>query len=427
MFFFSDTNTQRLFLTPYIENNELEKGRALAKVTQLEWNVTSYAGLFTVNKTCDSNMFFWYFPAERNQDKVPLIIWLNGFSTASSYGIFLQNGPFSLLEGSDLVPRSTSWQKYFNVIYIDNPVGVGFSYAKEEENCYSKTLSDVSMNLHHTMEQFYKLFPDLLARELYVTGLSLGGKYVSSIAYRIFKQKSFNMKGVFLGNPLLDPEIQLNHGQYLYELGFVDKNQMGEVTGAGNKIIQSLKNKQYDEAYKDVYEYLLYDNNFITNMTGIDSVFNYAFPYVNTKYYDSYIRNENVRRAVHVGDLEYSDGATAMSKAGVLFSVPVTDFLGEMVEEVDLLFYAGQLDVSLAYPMLVDVLSSVNWTGKDGYMNAERVKLYDESSNHVWGYSRNYKTLTDVMVRNASHTAVTDRPDQILGLLLNFTNYVRFS
>lgn len=38
----------------------------------------SYAGYFTVNKEYNSNLFFWFFPAEVNTDDAPVLLWLQG-------------------------------------------------------------------------------------------------------------------------------------------------------------------------------------------------------------------------------------------------------------------------------------------------------------------------------------------------------------
>jgi len=58
-----------LILTPYIEQNDLELGRMLARVSlplpglASHEMVRSYSGYFQVNKTLDKNIFFWFFPA----------------------------------------------------------------------------------------------------------------------------------------------------------------------------------------------------------------------------------------------------------------------------------------------------------------------------------------------------------------------------
>jgi len=53
-----------LFLTPLVENGEIEEARTKALVQHKDMgNVTSYSGYFTVNKKYNSNLFFWFFPA----------------------------------------------------------------------------------------------------------------------------------------------------------------------------------------------------------------------------------------------------------------------------------------------------------------------------------------------------------------------------
>jgi vitellogenic carboxypeptidase-like protein len=51
-----------LFLTKYIEDGDLARGRDAARVKPLVEHVDSYAGFFTLNQTLDTNMFFWYVP-----------------------------------------------------------------------------------------------------------------------------------------------------------------------------------------------------------------------------------------------------------------------------------------------------------------------------------------------------------------------------
>ena len=53
-----------LILTPFLEAGKIDEAQDLAKVRGLSEDVTSYSGFFTTNKTCDSNLFFWYFPSK---------------------------------------------------------------------------------------------------------------------------------------------------------------------------------------------------------------------------------------------------------------------------------------------------------------------------------------------------------------------------
>ena len=81
----------------------------------------------------NAHMFWWFYgaqvkdPAERVQK--PLLMWLQGGPGASStgYGNFAEIGPLDI----DLKPRSTTWIKEANIVFVDNPVGCGYSYVTD--------------------------------------------------------------------------------------------------------------------------------------------------------------------------------------------------------------------------------------------------------------------------------------------------------
>ena len=69
-----------LYITPLLESGknvgEIQK---MAAVTLDELkSFPSYSGFFTVNKTFNSNMFFWYFPAQNDPENAPVLLWLQG-------------------------------------------------------------------------------------------------------------------------------------------------------------------------------------------------------------------------------------------------------------------------------------------------------------------------------------------------------------
>lgn len=76
--------------------------------------------------------------------------------------------------------RKYSWNVNHNVIYIDNPVGTGFSFTDKDEG-YARNQIDVGENLYNALLQFFTLFPDLQQNDFYATGESYAGKYVSMI------------------------------------------------------------------------------------------------------------------------------------------------------------------------------------------------------------------------------------------------------
>jgi carboxypeptidase C (cathepsin A) len=69
-------------------------------------------------------------------------------------------------------------------MFIDNPAGVGFSYAAGEEDTYNNDMSD-SADLYQMMQEFYKYWPELLDNHLYIGGESYGGSYAPHLAWRL--------------------------------------------------------------------------------------------------------------------------------------------------------------------------------------------------------------------------------------------------
>ncbi|VVC91930.1 unnamed protein product [Leptidea sinapis] len=134
-----------LFLTPYIERGNITEGRRLARVPFTEsLGFKSYAGYFTVNKQYDSNQFFWYFPAIVPNKDAPVIVWLQGGPGATSlFGLFTENGPLRVHNGK-FEKRKYNWALGHHVIYIDNPVGTGFSFTKNPKGyCTNQTQAKV--------------------------------------------------------------------------------------------------------------------------------------------------------------------------------------------------------------------------------------------------------------------------------------------
>lgn len=229
---------QPLILTPLIQKKKLKEAQEAALVNFTEFqNVKSYSGYLTVDERYDSNLFFWFFPAATNYSEVPVLLWLQGGPGASSmYGLFNENGPLKI-ENNTVKLREESWNKHHSVLYIDNPVGSGFSFTKDG---YAQNETKVGEDLYQALKQFFLLFPELQKNEFFLTGESYAGKYVPAVAHTIHKhnQKSqfqINLKGLAIGNGLCDPEHQLEYSKYLYQLGLIDSQQQAEMIKAENQ------------------------------------------------------------------------------------------------------------------------------------------------------------------------------------------------
>ena len=98
-------------------------------------------------------------------------------------------GPYSLSPSLGLIGRPSSWNKEYGMLFIDNPVGAGFSYPEAQDGgprgyC-TNTKQCVADNLYGLIQGFYKLFPEQLKVPLFITGESYGGHYVPAFAYKV--------------------------------------------------------------------------------------------------------------------------------------------------------------------------------------------------------------------------------------------------
>ncbi|XP_011630686.1 LOW QUALITY PROTEIN: venom serine carboxypeptidase-like [Pogonomyrmex barbatus] len=425
-----------LFLTPLIENGKIEEARTKAVVQHKEMgDISSYSGYLTVNKKYNSNLFFWFFPAMHNPKTAPVVLWLQGGPGATSlFGLFMENGPFTVTSNKTLTIRKYSWNIAHNLIYIDNPVGTGYSFTDDERG-YVTNETQVGRDLHTALVQFFLLFPELQNNDFFVTGESYAGKYVPALShaikdYNIKAETKINLKGLAIGNGLCDPENQLLYGDYLYQLGLIDENGKAQFHMYEEKGRNFIKEKKYVEAF-EIFDILL--NNDLTstlslfhNLTGFDYYMNYLF----SKKDDSdsmsdWIQKVDVRRAIHVGNNTFHVETKTVEehlKGDIMQSVVF--FLTDLLQHYKVLIYNGQLDIIVAYPLTENYLKHLQWSGAEKYAKAPR-KIW-MVGNDLAGYTKTVDNLTEVLVRNAGHMVPKDQPKWALDLITRFTHNKNF-
>jgi vitellogenic carboxypeptidase-like protein len=420
-----------LFLTPYIEKGDLEHGRELARVKLNGTDINSYAGFLTVNKTYNSNMYFWFFPSLTQNPRDPVLLWLQGGPGGSSlFGLFVENGPFGVYKNLTLFPRKFSWSSKYNVLFIDNPVGTGFSFTNSD-NGYAKNQDDVATNLYSALLQFYELFPDLKGNDLYLTGESYAGKYIPALAYKIHtepKPKKIYLRGIAIGDGFSDPPVMIHsYAEFMFQTGLLDEIQRDYFKNATDFVGALIAQKKWIDADK-IWDNLLNGDiskgsSFYTNCTGSVDYYNY----MRTKspddfqYYNDYVVLSDVRRNIHVGNLPYQDGKKVELFLLEDIMQSVKPWLAAIMNKYKVLIYSGQLDVIVALPLTEAMLQTVDWNGAKEYKRTNRLiwKIRPDDVE-VAGYVRRVHDFYQVTIRGSGHISPYDQPERTWDMLDRF-------
>ena len=109
-----------------------------SSIPEVDFDVgESFAGSLPISSDPnDTNkLFFWFFPPGPEGSLDDLIFWTNGGpGGSSSIGLFMELGPCRVTGPSNTTFHPESWNAYSNIFFIDQPVGVGFSYAEHGEH-----------------------------------------------------------------------------------------------------------------------------------------------------------------------------------------------------------------------------------------------------------------------------------------------------
>ncbi|KAJ3117583.1 hypothetical protein HK100_000779 [Physocladia obscura] len=457
----------------------------------------SYAGLITVrcefssfpdgwtttnvNASIDlqAQLFFWYFPALNyvGTESPPLIIWLQGggysvnFShkiyfdvcdtigpgSSSNIGLFYEMGPLRVHPDLTLSLNNETWASQASMIFIDNPVGTGYSnvdksststsyptktqYSHESyKDGYVADQTAVGRDLLTFLHEFYRLFPKNQRAKLFITGESYAGKYVPAFADAVINYNAglgpapttnfIPLHGIAIGNGLTDPvsqilshaplalamglvsprQAEILHAHALNAIDFAEKQKWRNATFARDAIFAAFK-----EFSGGINPYDIRKGSIQNSWSSMETLLN--LPSVkralNVPSQIGFDKDEKVTQNL------YTDGMKSMKNVvSKLLSVRQYNFNGSNEIPLSVLLYQGQFDFRDGILSSNKWISSLEWTGSDGYNKANRSvwKIGDA----VVGYITSYAQLKRVEVLLAGHLSPQDAPAVTKQMIYDF-------
>ena len=149
-------------------------------------NFTMYSGYLPLGNSTNS-LHYLFAESQNNPATDPVLIWYNGGPGCSSMLAWAQeHGPWVMEDGGTIFHANEySWNKFANMLYIEAPAGVGYSYCGIKEGCPFTDDSSADDNLDAIIYFFTQKFPEFQGNELYISGESYAGIYVPYVSYKI--------------------------------------------------------------------------------------------------------------------------------------------------------------------------------------------------------------------------------------------------
>ncbi|KAL0722271.1 hypothetical protein Bca4012_036870 [Brassica carinata] len=364
----------------------------------------------------DLQMFYYFIKSENNPQEDPLLIWLTGGPGCSSlFAILFENGPlalkFDLYNGTlpSLVTTTYSWTKMANIVFLDQPVGAGFSYSRTPLLNNVSDTGEVKI-VHEFLQKWLSKHQEFYSNPFYVAGDSYSGKIVPPLVQEISRgnyiccKPPINIQGYILGNPITDLKLEKNcnipyaHGMALisdelYEsLKRICKGNYGNVGSRNTECLKHIEiyNKCTDKL--NTYHILLPD----CDMTSPD-----CFLY---KYFllSKWANNERVRRALQVakgsiGEWRRCNYDVIRYNYDIQSTVPY--HMNNSISGFRSLIFSGDHD------MVVPFIATQAWIRSLNYSIIDDWRPW-MVNDQIAGYTRSYANkMTFATIKGGGHTA----------------------
>ncbi|KAL1192201.1 Serine carboxypeptidase-like 3 [Cardamine amara subsp. amara] len=379
---------------------------------------TGYIG---VGEQEEVQLFYYFIKSERNPKEDPLLLWLTGGPGCSSIsGLLYENGPLALkldvYNGTlpSLVSTTYSWTKTSSIIYLDQPVGTGFSYTRTQ---LSKKASDSgeAKQIHKFLEKWLAKHQEFSSNPFYVGGDSYSGMVVPATVQQISKgnyeccNPPINLKGYVLGNPITDFASDYNYRiPYAHGMAMIS-----------DELYQSLKRSCKGE-YRNVHprktECLKFVEEFhkCTNRVCerhiLDSCCErktlncYTYRFLLTRYW---VNDKTVRKALQISKNSIEEWVRCNRSIpytkDILSSIPY--HMNNSINGYRSLIYSGDHDIQVPFLGTQAWIRSLNYSIIDDW-RPWMIK------DQIAGYTRTYANkMTFATIKGGGHTAEF-KPDE---------------
>ena len=404
-------------------------------------------GYVTVRQS--AHMFWWLYGAQSNtkpRTEVPLVIWLQGGpgGSGTGFGNFKEIGPLD----DNMQKRNTTWVKVSNLLFIDNPVGTGFSYVNDV-NALTTNVSQIAEDLLTLMKSFVETLPIFQTLPIYIFSESYGGKMTAAFGQRLSEaitrgEIKCHLKGVALGDSWISPvDSVITWAPYLYQYNLLDMKDYQSVAAIAVKTVQAVNERRFLEATTlwgqteevidrvtdsvNVYNVLQHHapSPMTFSSTGnkmLDALYQRHVGIYHTKSLSDFM-NTVIRKKLGI----IPDNVTWGGQSNLVFEYQSTEFMKPVTKEVSQLLdsdvlvvvYQGQLDMICDTAGAELWLRKLTWPGMSLYFNTGRKPLYllGDKSKNTAAFLKEYANLKMYYIMKAGHMVPSDQGEMALQMV----------
>ncbi|KEH38909.1 serine carboxypeptidase-like 51 [Medicago truncatula] len=397
-----------------------------------------------------AHMFWWLYRSpykvENPSKPWPIILWLQGGPGGSGvgFGNFIEFGPLD----ANLEPRNFTWLRKADLLFVDSPVGTGFSFV-EDSKLLVKTDEEAATDLTTLLIKIFNNDPILQKCNLFIFGESYGGKFAATLGLSALKAiKKGRLKttlgGVVLADSWISPEdYVLSWGPLLKDMSRIDDNGLQKSNILAERIKQQLEAGEFINAtstwiqleyvinkssnFVDFYNFMEDSGSYSVTSSTIEKRLLKEIP---MRRYSKYLTSFKDSNVVN-GDLDTLLNGVTKKKLKIIPNnitwyaesvYVIANFLGEFMKpriaEVDELLalgvnvtvYNGQLDLICATKGTESWLKKLKWLGLQNFLSKDRTPIYCGSERKTKGFFKSYENLNFYWILGAGHFVPIDQP-----------------
>nr|GLL33977.1 serine carboxypeptidase-like 51 [Ipomoea trifida] len=406
-----------------------------------------------------AHMFWWYYRspsrAEDPNQPWPIILWLQGGPGASGVGIgnFEEVGPLDI----NLKPRNSTWLNKADLLFVDCPVGTGYSYVEDTKQ-FVKTDWEAATDLTTLLIEVFNSNESLQKSPLYIVAESYGGKFAVTLGLSALEaieagRLKLKLGGVALGDSWISPEdFVFSWGPLLKDVSRLDENGFQQSNSLALKIKQKLEAGEFEEAtdlWGDLENAISASSNSVdfynfmldADMDPLSVAASELSQALALKRYSRYLQSRSSSLGSDA-DLSKLMNGPIRKKLGIIpenvlwgeesghvFGNMYGDFMKPRINEVDELLakgvnvtiYSGQLDVICATKGTEAWIQKLKWEGLKTFLSLERSPLYCGNDKTTRGFTKSYRNLHFYWILGAGHYVPVDQPCVALDMVGSIT------